>query len=99
MSCTHKTWTDHTTGVRTPDGRNTWICSHCGAIGVWTESWSYYGNLECLKCQTASMEWVACSRECAIALNGGRVPRESPISEDRKAAAYDRLVAEGKVQT
>jgi hypothetical protein len=48
MTCTHKNWTDHTTGVRTPDGGNTWICSHCGAIGEWTDLWSYYGSMECL---------------------------------------------------
>lgn len=111
MTCTHKTFADHTLPERDADGRLVWVCSHCGAVGRWDEQWSYLGNIECRECQTAAMEWVACSRACAKVLNGGKVPK--PVEEDKpraprqprkrrmtirdKAAAYDQLVREGKV--
>ena len=65
MRCDHKTFLNHTNdGERYPDGKLVWHCSGCGLVGPWTESWRYYGNLECLKCQTADMEFVACSDKC-----------------------------------
>ena len=44
--------------------RRGWICSHCGRRGVWDDTWSYYGNLECRKCARAAIDFVACSERC-----------------------------------
>lgn len=97
-ACNHKTLFDHTSnGWRYPNGKLAWNCSNCGATGPWTDSWSYYGNIECLKCQTASMDWVACSDKCAMEMhtkNGTKpvlmddcvsvVGRERPAGRPRK---------------
>lgn len=69
-SCNHKTFLDHTSnGWRYPTGKLAWNCTNCGAVGPWTETWTYYGSIECLHCQTASMDWVACSEKCALDLH------------------------------
>jgi hypothetical protein len=61
--CTHKTRLDFTQG-RDEQGRQIWRCSNCGKLGVWTDSWGYWGNLECRRCETAEIERVWCSDEC-----------------------------------
>lgn len=65
MRCRHKTFLDHTNGgERDADKRLIWRCSRCVQVGTWNDSWRYYGNVECLKCQTADIEFVACSEQC-----------------------------------
>lgn len=75
VPCTHKTFIDHTSdGYRYPNGKLAWKCSECGLVGPWSDSWSYWGSLECPKCQTADIDWVACSSKCAKALKAKMVP-------------------------
>lgn len=68
--CKHKTISDHVVldgsgePVRDASGNKTWICSGCGLAGSWDESWGYYGNEECLRCWTAQIDVVWCSKEC-----------------------------------
>ena len=62
-ACSHKT--AHDFCERHADGSRTWTCSKCGTRGPWTDSWRYYGNIECSSCWMASMDAVACSEACA----------------------------------
>ena len=42
-----------------------WVCSGCGKVGAWTDSWSYFGAIGCTKCkQEPVIEYVACSEAC-----------------------------------
>jgi hypothetical protein len=58
-----------------------WTCSHCGAKGEWTDTWSYWGSLECKYCWMADMEWVACSAACAEALGAPRAKAGKALSK------------------
>lgn len=60
--CSHKTAHDfsHETKHRRP-----WTCSHCERIEPWGESWGYYGDIECRRCGTQRIDFVACSDACA----------------------------------
>ena len=43
-----------------------WICSGCGKVDVWRDTWSYFGSMGCKKCHAEpAIEFVACSDECA----------------------------------
>jgi len=71
MACKHKTMVDHTAKVygtddtyRYHDGKPAWTCSVCGRVGRWTESWGFFGNLECTKCGMACIDVVWCSDAC-----------------------------------
>lgn len=77
MSCKH--WTLEHHSVRRSDGSRSWRCSCCGTIGPWSESWSYYGSMECKRCWMADIEWVACSAACAELLRSGKA---TPIAEE-----------------
>lgn len=56
--CAHKDLNDHST--READGRRLWTCSYCAKKAHWDEDWSYFGNIECSKCWTASIDEVRC---------------------------------------
>lgn len=61
--CTHKTIDDHSVGVT--HKHTLWICSVCKRQFRWEEGVSsYFGNMECLKCGTASIDAVCCSPAC-----------------------------------
>jgi hypothetical protein len=81
--CKHKTYRDHTLN---PEVRPLiWRCTACGKTGVWTETWSYFGSIECRICWTADMLFVACSAACLEKLK----PRERSYkteAEKRRAA-------------
>lgn len=60
-TCKHKTYADFS--VMVGDKRR-WTCSHCGKSDFWSESWGYFGTMECTKCSVADIDFVACSDEC-----------------------------------
>ena len=42
-----------------------WICSGCGKVDVWRDSWQYFGALVCRKCKDEpAIEFVTCSEAC-----------------------------------
>lgn len=45
-----------------------WICSACGKREPWSESWGYFGNIECTKCMSPAIEYVVCSDACRAQL-------------------------------
>ena len=67
--CTHKVAADHMTHVVAANGRRVWRCSHCQMTDTWGKSWSYFGNIECIKCQRVRVDAVACSERCRKALD------------------------------
>jgi len=67
--CPHKTIEDHKVKM----GEHFyWVCTNCGEYGRWNVKWSYWGSYECRKCQTAAIDWVACSDKCAERLMRGK---------------------------
>lgn len=58
----HKTLHDHS--FRREDGVLIWICSACNKRAPWSESWSYFGSIECPRCWVANIERVFCSDAC-----------------------------------
>ena len=83
MTCKHKTFHDHTLH-QLVDGKSVWVCSACGKDGFWSDSWAYWGSIECAKCGFAAMESVACSTACAEKL--GFTSQEPPPKVNRKKA-------------
>lgn len=65
--CDHKIPADHRRG-------EDWICSRCGKVGRWGPSWGYYGNVECMRCGWAQIDFVWCSDACRGELEAGRGP-------------------------
>jgi hypothetical protein len=42
-----------------------WICSGCGKVDVWRDSWQYFGALGCRRCgQEPVIDFVTCSDAC-----------------------------------
>lgn len=62
--CNHKTISDHS-NMMPATNKRLWVCSNCGGRAYWGPTWSYWGNIECPKCWTADIEWVACCDACA----------------------------------
>jgi hypothetical protein len=64
VSCSHKTYRDHTSPVRTADGALVWRCSTpgCAAAGPWSDGFEYFGNIECRSCWLADIEKVSCAK-------------------------------------
>lgn len=60
--CSHKTQVDHV--VNFDDIPRIWRCSHCGKTDYWSDSWTYYGNIECKICWATRIDFVACSETC-----------------------------------
>lgn len=85
IDCHHKTFADFTTG-RGSDGRLLWKCSDCGKVAHWGEEWRYFGNIECLKCGTASIQSVHCE-DCAKKLPTEDAAAANAGESVRKAAA------------
>ena len=68
-ACRHKTAEDFSTlyppGPASAEARVTiWTCSVCGARGRWTDSWQWYGLIECLSCGLEAIDHVVCSDDC-----------------------------------
>jgi len=61
--CHHLTADDHS--VVTSTGRRRWTCTICGRTALWDEDWGYFGNVECLNCWRARIDYVVCSDRCA----------------------------------
>lgn len=88
MSCAHKTIRDHSTAARDPQERRVWTCSHCKTRAPWDDTWGYYGNHECLTCQTAQIDFVWCSEACRKALaEKHKLAPEKPIARAKRQAS------------
>lgn len=81
-----------------------WTCSNCKAHGLWTESWGYFGTMECSKCWVANIEFVACSDECLKALaekhklvdERAKKPKEKAAPKPKRKPAWQvKAEAEG----
>lgn len=45
-----------------------WTCTDCGAEGVWSKRWAYFGTLECPGCERTTIERVSCGcKKVAVA--------------------------------
>lgn len=50
-----------------------WICSGCGKVGKWGETWTYFGAIGCRKCgQEPVIHFVACSESCRLKYEAGK---------------------------
>jgi hypothetical protein len=50
-----------------------WICSGCGRVDMWGETWSYFGAIGCRKCgQEPVIDFVACSEACRLKHEAGK---------------------------
>ena len=81
QQCAHKTLHDHATQS---GERKIWCCSNCGWTSWWSDSWGYFGNLECKHCWTAQVDVVWCSEECAHQLATTRPELRAALAEERK---------------
>jgi len=86
MSCSHKTRENHSRfrqlcGVGdanfVPGGQRVWKCSSCGTEEVWSDSWTWFGALECKQCGWSTIDFVACSKDCLDRLSKRRKPEPS----------------------
>ena len=59
--CTHKVASDHV-ARRDVGGQRWWRCSECGVVALWGDRWIYFGNVECLQCQTQRVDTVLCGK-------------------------------------
>lgn len=92
MACAHKNFTDHST--RAADKSLIWTCSHCDSRKKWGPDHGYYGNHECLHCQTAQIDFVWCSEACRKALaEKHRIKPDAPRERKQKAAPKKRVPA------
>lgn len=90
MGCAHKTIADHSVLL---GERRLWTCSNCRAASTWAESWGYFGNMECRRCQTAQIDFVYCSDACKTALavtRGLETERPSSWPARRPSGRADR---------
>jgi len=63
MACKHKTIFNHVPHgiIKKPQ---TWVCSICKIWFKWSDKASYFGNMECPKCQATRIDAVVCSDAC-----------------------------------
>ncbi len=78
--CTHQTQRDHTLRKRV-NGRLVWKCSVCEKTGHWTDTWTYYGNIECKRCGWTQIDWVACSDRCKNRFKEFQLDNPPPAGE------------------
>ena len=82
--CNHKTFSDFPERV---GEKLKWKCSHCGKSDFWSDSWGYFGSLECTSCCLANMQFVACSADCMKALKEKHNIVDERVKKPKEKAA------------
>jgi hypothetical protein len=81
----HKTLVDHS---RLDGETRLWTCSVCRAEAPWSESWGYWGNIECTNCWATRMDEVWCSEACRQVVLSSK-----PVEQKRRKPGRPRKEA------